>query len=118
MTQPLGYYVSGVPEIDALVRQYGSDLWGMGLYKKLLATRLIAAALADGMADLATEPSIAEQIQQYCNEGFDIDATLQRHLEALDNCDERQCLALLLALVGYVSDELQQSAGISTIGRR
>lgn len=111
MTHPIGYYVSGAPAIDALARSYGNCLEDMPLDEKLLTIKAISGALLDSLVNTNTEPSIEEQVLDRIQDGYDVDQGLQEALTALDGCDERQCFALLGALVAYGEEEFRQFGG-------
>ncbi len=113
MPQPIGYYVSGSPAIDALAATYGQQLQNMRLYEKLLAIKAISGALLDGLVNLHTEPSIDEQILDRINDGYEVDERLHEHLSALDGCDERQCFGLLETLVACAQEDFRQSIAAS-----
>jgi len=107
---PISRYVSGSPAIAQLTAKYGDCLQNMKLYDRLLTIMAIAAALSDGLLDANADPSIEQQIRIYTNAGYSIDRDLRDCLADLDSCDESQCSALLVALIGYTSKDLVQLA--------
>jgi len=107
---PISRYVSGSPAIAALTAKYGDRLQNMKLYERLLTIMAIAAALSDGLLDASAEPSIEQQIRNYTNDGHSLDRDLRDCLADLDSCDETQCSALLVALIGYTAADLAQLA--------
>jgi hypothetical protein len=111
MLNPLiNQYVSDSPAIAKLTAKYGDRLNLMTLYERLLTIMLLSSTLSDGLLDANVEPSIERQIEIYINGGYIINAELRNGLVALDDCDERQVTALLVALIGYVSAHLAHLA--------
>jgi len=106
----INQYVSDSPAIAKLTAKYGDRLNTMTLYEKLLTIMLLSSTLSDGLLDANVEPSIERQIEIYINGGYIISPELRKALVALDDCDERQVTALLVALIGYVSAYLVQLA--------
>jgi len=82
----------------------------MTRYEGLLTIMLIASALGDGFLDPEGEPSIELRIRLYLSGGYRMSRELQTALTALDDCDERQVTALLVALICYTSAELTDLA--------
>jgi len=109
-TPPIDHYVSDSPAIADLTAQYGDRLQRMTFYESLLAIMLLSSALSDGFLYPDGDPSIEQQISRYLNTGYPIDHELQAALAALDDCDERQVTAVLVALVGYTSAQLSRIA--------
>ena len=110
LNPPINQYVSDSPAIAALIAKYGDRLNTMTLYEKLLTIMLLSSTLSDGLLDANVEPSIERQIEIYINGGYIISPELRKALVALDDCDERQVTALLVALIGYVSAHLAHLA--------
>jgi len=110
LNPPLKLYVSGSPPIAALIAKYGDRLNTMTLYERLLTIMLLSSALSDAILDASVEPSIEKQIETFLSGGYTINPEFQKSLAALDDCDERQVTALVVALIGYVSAHLSQLA--------
>jgi len=110
LNPPINLYVSGSPPIAALIAKYGDRLNTMTLYERLLTIMLLSSALSDGMLDANVEPSIEKQIETFISGGYTINPEFRKALAALDDCDERQVTALVVALIGYVSAHLSQLA--------
>jgi hypothetical protein len=106
----INQYVSDSPAIAKLTAKYGDRLNTMTLYERLLMIMLLSSALSDGILDANVEPSIEKQIQTFISGGYIINPELRKALVALDDCDERQVTALVVALIGYVSAHLAQLA--------
>ena len=110
LNPPINQYVSDSPTIAKLTAKYGDRLNLMTLYERLLTIMLLSSTLSDGLLDANVEPSIERQIEIYINGGYIINAELRNGLVALDDCDERQVTALVVALIGYVSAHLAHLA--------
>ena len=106
----INQYVSDSPAIAKLTAKYGDRLNTMTLYEKLLTIMLLSSTLSDGILDANVEPSIERQIETYTSGGYIISPELRDALVALDDCDERQVTAVVVALIGYVSAYLVQLA--------
>jgi len=114
MSRAIDEYVSDSPAINQLIQLYGDRLQRLSFYERLLTIMTIAAALSDGFLDANADISVERQVRSYLSKGYrldrDLDCDLVGCLIELDECDEEQVTALLVALIGYVSDELVQIA--------
>jgi len=110
LNPPINHYVSDSPAIDDLTAQYGDCLQNMRFNERLLTIMLLSAALSDGFLDPDRDPSIEDQINLYLNDGYRMSRELQTALTALDDCEEREVTAVLVALICYTSVELNRLA--------
>jgi len=110
MSPAIDEYVSDSPAINQLIQFYGDRLQRLSFYEKMLTVMVMSSALSDGFLDANADISVEKQVRSHLSKGYTLDRDLVGCLTELDECDEEQVTALLVALIGYMSGELVQIA--------